>query len=161
MTKYRLPWKPSKLIRVSLEDLEAVEEDPDYLVEMGVWHSPMSRFKCQVCLAGAVMSKRLGIKPMQYIPSPQKRGGFSRKEVAQLTALEFFRTGDVHGGLIRLADVGLIPHAKVDLALTSPYDRWPPLVDGIPRNVPRYENDPPAFKTAMRNMAQALEERGL
>ena len=150
---YRLPAEPSKLIRVSLEDLEAVEDDPDYRVDMDAWHTPMFRSECQVCLAGAVMAKRLGVEPDEYIATPT-RSPFTRKERAQLVALDEFRRGDVYSGLYRLVDAGLVAHSKVDLVRDADFDPS----SAIMSHVPAYGRDPSAFKAAMSRIAQELEE---
>jgi hypothetical protein len=59
----RLTSKPSALILAALADLEQVENDPRYEVEMGTWHDPNG--KCAVCLAGSVMAFGLGASPNQ------------------------------------------------------------------------------------------------
>lgn len=57
----QLPEKPSELIRAAIADLEAVEALPaQYRVNMGKWHIVRSGGQpCEVCLAGAVMARRL------------------------------------------------------------------------------------------------------
>lgn len=54
----KLPDKPSKLLMMALADLEKVEADPRYEVDMNTWHEPNG--KCRVCLAGSVMACTLG-----------------------------------------------------------------------------------------------------
>lgn len=54
-----LPTKPSALLRLALEDLEAVEADKKYKVAMGKWHEPNGA--CKVCLAGSVLAKTLQV----------------------------------------------------------------------------------------------------
>ena len=70
----RLPDKPSELIRTSIRDLVLCELDPKYEIDMADWHVPYFTDEacdnddwsdanvktCNVCLAGAVMSKTLG-----------------------------------------------------------------------------------------------------
>jgi hypothetical protein len=55
-----------KLLRLALDDFEAVLDDPRYLVHFNHWHAPVPERRAQpgqitaVCLAGAVVAKRLG-----------------------------------------------------------------------------------------------------
>lgn len=58
----RLPNKPSELLKLALSDMELVEQDPRYKIDMGFWHMPIKN-KCVVCLAGSVMAKTLKIPP--------------------------------------------------------------------------------------------------
>lgn len=55
-----LPSKLSDLLALALNDLKAVEADPNYTVDMKNWHRP-DKDVCAVCLAGAVMAKSLGV----------------------------------------------------------------------------------------------------
>ena len=54
----KLPNKPSELLKVALTDLELVEGDSKYRVDMRNWHTPQYDKTCEVCLAGSVMAKR-------------------------------------------------------------------------------------------------------
>lgn len=62
----KLPEKPSELLKLAMLDLEKVEADPRYRVDMGEWHKPNGR--CSVCLAGSVMAKTLGLPPNKDDP---------------------------------------------------------------------------------------------
>lgn len=53
----KLPKKLSDRILVALHDLELVEADPRYKIDMDTWHKPNGQ--CAVCLAGSVMAKTL------------------------------------------------------------------------------------------------------
>lgn len=83
----RLPDKPSELLLLALEDLQKVESDPRYVVDMGAWHSPNG--KCRVCLAGAVMAGKLGVTPDQSM-TPSRL-----PEALKLRALDFLRVGEI------------------------------------------------------------------
>lgn len=50
-------------IRQSIEDLRACRKDDRYELNMIRWHIPNGNGKCAVCLAGAVMAKRLNSLP--------------------------------------------------------------------------------------------------
>lgn len=57
----KLPDKSSKLLLLALRDLELIERDPNYKVNMTIFHSLAysADTKCSVCLAGSVMAKTL------------------------------------------------------------------------------------------------------
>jgi len=67
----RLPPIGPLLIHAALEDLELVEKDPRYKVSMNKWHVPSwprdPAGECYVCLAGAVIAKRLGEKTSELV----------------------------------------------------------------------------------------------
>ena len=66
-TKNILPSKPWNLIRLAIKDLEKCEIDPNYKIDMDVWHLPPNEHissddgKCWVCLAGSVMAKHFKV----------------------------------------------------------------------------------------------------
>jgi len=57
MKTIELPKKASEGIIAVLHDLERVENSPDYIVEMGVYHYPIDTGQCEVCLAGALITR--------------------------------------------------------------------------------------------------------
>lgn len=59
-----LPIKLSELIRLAIKDLNKVEKMPDYVVDMGAWHSEHFLYSniCKVCLAGSVMACELKLE---------------------------------------------------------------------------------------------------
>lgn len=135
-----LPDKPSALIRVALADLRAVENSPNYDVNMALWHCPAvdADDTCTVCFAGAVMAQRLGADlnesscPLDY----------DQETYDKLVALNKFRQGKLGYGL-GLMDI--------------------PLPEGFKRNwhVVEYETDREQFHEDMHNVASYLEEHGL
>lgn len=118
-TKDTLSNKPSQLLLQAMLDLEKVEADPNYKIDMGTWFAVNS--KCTVCLGGAVMAKTLGLKEAvesfqmtetlvsgEYDanlnfdelignlgPDSFMSGSLGRK----LSAINCFRTGDVKAAL--------------------------------------------------------------
>jgi hypothetical protein len=138
-----LPDKPSKLIQLALSDLDWVETDPRYAVDMASWHMPLPANyppKCLVCLAGAVMAHSLGAPPYAPLnPECYREGGICEK----LMALDALRRGSLAVGL-----------GFMQL-------RPPP--EGVPNRYPvrAYEADPEGFKFDMRTVARILEEGGL
>lgn len=128
-----LPTDLPTLIRLAIGDLEKCEKDERYEICMGVWHS--ANGVCKVCLAGAVMAQTLGAPHDQCAyPDSRKFDEFKR----QLDALDFLRCGEVHV-------------AALELNQDTPR--------GITENrtVPRYADDPAAFKSAMLALADDIE----
>lgn len=132
-----LPDKPSKLIRVALEDLEACERDDRYVIDMAEWHTKYSG-KCHVCLAGSVMSNRLHT-PVNVDSGPF---AFNDELMWKLVALNEFRRGCVSEGLFRL---GYYQQAR---------DLWSV-------SIARYDQSQSEFKNDMRKLADGLEKAGL
>lgn len=131
---YKLPNKPSELIRKALEDMEQVEKMPGYRIDLETWHDP-SREVCEVCLAGATMVVA-GLPKDEFI-----RPNDTDDEInAKLCALNEFRDGYIYGGLYQL-DIE-------DEKLMQFMD------------VTEYSVDPNQFKEDMRSIADYLESNG-
>ncbi len=89
-----LPNKLSDILTIALEDLDRVEADPTYSVDMGNWHyNNTDNGRCEVCLAGAVMAKTLGVS------SNKTRGPEYTSCDAKLRAIDSARKGLVHVAL--------------------------------------------------------------
>lgn len=133
----KLPNKLSELIRVALADLESVEGDPRYLVDMQRWHHPdFKKNTCQVCLAGSVMAKTLGATIDQF----KTYGDYFQGH--KLIALDFVRSGHLHDALHYMACIN--------------FQGLPKIVD-----VPEYDEDSQGFKEALLYIIKILEEKGL
>jgi hypothetical protein len=123
--------KPWQLIRDAIHDLTLQERCKSVRIDMGEWHK--ANGKCAQCLAGSVMSRRLGADTETlYVPSDFPACA------SRLLALNGFRVGCVRGS-----------YGTLDLAM--------PL--GVPEyvEIPYYEDDPAAFKAAMLELADTLE----
>lgn len=81
------PTKLSDLIQLALDDIDAIEKDPRYVVDMNWWHMPMD-VACHVCLAGAVMARSLEV-PIDACSYPHYHKGWW----AALKALDAVRQG--------------------------------------------------------------------
>ena len=125
--------EPWTLIRDAIHDLELQEKQEGVRIDMGIWHD-LGGGVCYQCLAGSVMSRRLGADTDDHA-SPDN---FPRDVRARLDALEYFRRGDIHVAYRRL---------KLEFPDTLPA-RAP---------IPEYEDDPSAFKSAMLKLADQLE----
>lgn len=140
-----LPDKPSELILVALQDLEKVEKDPLFNVNMSEWVFYNSyTHRCHVCLAGAVMMKTLearGYKlPRDAASISPSNFGFKEYQ-SKLLALDSFRLGDVGEGL---EEMGLFA-PQLNYCYT----------------MPSYNNNPEKFKRRMRAMSRMLRAHGL
>lgn len=133
-----LPEKLSDCILLALEDLERVEKDARYTVDMDTWHK--ANGVCRVCLAGAVISGLVN-DPCISVSPIDVLGPSS----SQLCALDAVRLGFVRGAVTQYTN-----------------QAWSE-VRHIPGFVPvkKYSlYDPDAFKTDLRNIAAMLREAG-
>ena len=137
--KPKLPDLPSELIRLALADLEKVERQRKYVVDMAVWHSPESK-RCVVCLAGSVIAKSLG----GAIGDELGPASFDEATEKKLCALDHYRDGEVYAATVKLGR------------------EWPEneqlreIVD-----ITEYSEDPDQFHADMHRLADDLEKAGL
>ena len=131
-----LPDQPSELLKLALNDLIQVENDPRYDINMGEWHYPRET-ACSVCLAGAVMAGTLDADPGEEL-SPED---FEQSNDAwKLYALDSARWGDWDEFL---KELGLDLHAPDEL-----FEELP--------TVCRYDVDPEQFKADIRQAIDVL-----
>lgn len=134
-----LPDTLGELMDVALKDLESVEQDPRYMVHMGIWHEKFDG-KCAVCFAGAVIARTLDapielcLEPHEYPPAIEYK----------LDALNAVRSGFVDSALQHF-------HGKHSIDLPHVHDR----------TVPLYFDNPNGFKEAMRSIADELKGLGI
>lgn len=127
--------KPSNLIKLALKDLRKCEKDPRYVVNMNAWHWPNRKRKCEICLAGAIMSQTKGC-PIKQDTTPVD---FGKVWEERFEAVDCFRIGEIRYGLSWLG-----------------IDRE---FDDI--TVPAYEEDRDGFYEAMKEIITLLKENGL
>ena len=142
-TTTTLPKTPSALIRLALADLRAIEADDRYEVFMRGWHGPITDDRgqkvCEVCLAGAVLAKTIGVEPHERIYDDDLAGYGSSVQGA-LLALDYFRLGMMTAGLDMLG-----------------YDQ-----SDHDASVAKYDQtDPDKFHSQMHRRADYLESQGL
>lgn len=88
----KLPTKLSDLLRLSVKDAKACEDDPRYLLNMAYWHEPdPKRNLCFVNTAGAIMAKTLGV-PHDELRYP---GDFDEDLEKALEAVDEMRRGGI------------------------------------------------------------------
>ncbi len=137
----KLSNKPSVLINQALADLKKIEKNRNYVIDMQVWHAPKTKKeKCQVCLAGAVMSCRLDVRPSQH----KHLMDYEDTELApKLRALDDFRKGKIDTALSELGHD--VPLGMPSWVIAPDYD---------------YEG-PEDFKKYLANLAKELKSHGL
>jgi len=122
VTTNKLPEKLSDLIELALADLEKVEKNWRYKVNMSKWHRPIWNKwylpnMCEVCFAGAVMAGTLGVDINENIDVR----GFNDYIHYRLRALDSLRVGDVEGALEYLR-MRQPPVGTIDV---TPYEESP------------------------------------
>lgn len=138
----KLPDKPSELLLLALADLEAVERDPRYRVNMATWLERVDGV-CYVCFAGAVMAQTCGVGDSITPRDGDIEDVFGKKVGRKLRALDYFRLGWVDEAL----DMFGIDQFRVgDDYYTSPRG---------------YREDPEGFKQDMASLAGILQAEGL
>lgn len=140
----KLPNKPSTLIRLAIADLEKIEKNSDYSIDMYDWHVSSDQTHnglCAVCLAGSVIACSLG-KPSFKTVFPSH---FPKKISRKLFALNEFREGYIKDGL---RDFG-ISESKISCLRNKQVD----VID--------YQDNPKQFKKQMRYIAYNLKRAGL
>ena len=131
--------EPWTLIR----DLELQEKQEGVDVDMSGWHVPIINGACHQCLAGSVMSRRLGVDTDDgAVPST-----FPEDVTARLCALDDLRVGEIGLAYRKLK---LEFPSSIPVRVTIPgYHLFGP---------PAYHLfGPPAFKEAMLKLADQLE----
>jgi hypothetical protein len=150
--KNSLPDKPSELLEVALHDLELVEQNPLYEIDMSKWHSAgqtSKRFEngivvetntpCEVCLAGSVLAMSLEIPRDTYV-DPCDLGDQVLHN--KLLAIDQLRRGEIDEALDRLSI------EQPDL-----------LPDNV--NVVDYVYDKERFKSDIRKLIELLKSFNL
>lgn len=139
-----LPSLPSDLITLALADLRKAESTPGLTIDMSDWYVTDREGVCTVCLAGAVMAVTLGISAPQpahtILPSSERY--VDPVFCDPLRALNLFRTGHIHDGL---------------LYLDCPWPR----PDGLPSRVSIAPYGSPAFYSDMEAMVALLRSHNL
>jgi hypothetical protein len=144
MKKVAPPKKLSAAILMALKDLEAVERDPRYKVNMHMWHGP-HMFKCNVCFGGAVLAKTIKVD----ISKDFNCSDFGDDWKKVFKALDNVREGFV---MTALLEMGLVTDEESD--------NWEEFYTSFDANKLNYQDDPQAFKDAMFDVATMLKVNG-
>ena len=92
--------KLSVLLSLALDDLELVEKDSNYKINMNTWHTKPEGKKCEVCLAGSVLAKTLNIPRVEFDWLEDWTG--ATEIMYKLRALDYIRRGDLIPALLEL-----------------------------------------------------------
>lgn len=144
LEKLKLADKPSAALRQALADLEFIEKDERYQIEMWTWHEPHKRYvnKCCVCLAGAMLARSGVLGPDEKFESVF---GFDDVLSKKLYAINSFRMGEIYDGLKYWGLESVLRENTTPDAVVEDYDA-----------------DPEQFKyDLMNNVIHVLEEMGV
>ena len=140
-TTRELPDRLSELLLVALEDLEKIEANNLYRVNMNIWHDPIPKANgedgCLVCFAGGVMAYSLGASP----EATMRPGIYTNAVRDKLYALNVLR-------------VGMVGDALRQVGQTRPYSLQ------AAYDIVSYERAPARFKADMHKLANRLAEAG-
>jgi hypothetical protein len=142
-----LPDLPSHLLTMALSDLDRVEMDPRYAVDMSKWHVPRrdGSSLCYVCLAGAVLTAQ--IDEFETVHSPDE--SFGLDTALKLMAIDQLRTGCVALALTTMGIIDGTSSCRRRFGLEPVYAvKW-------------YHDSPAEFKNDMRRIAAKLMSAGL
>ena len=109
--KMELPDTLHETLRLAVKDLELVEQDSDYIVDMTQWHEPDPKlprdhnyekgrlnkdaagiqWDCKVCLAGSIMAKTFEVHPSLEL----RCGSFPLPIANKLLAIDSIRKGSI------------------------------------------------------------------
>lgn len=131
--RHTLPARLSTLLRVAVEDAKKIQRTPGYKCDrstMGMWHDPqydldatsLQTVPCgtAVCLAGAVMVRRLGAaKDRSLVPRQFSQSGAEKPGVPEkLRAINEMRTGHFTNAWQEISRIYPVP-PKVRAALVK------------------------------------------
>ncbi len=151
----RLPEKLSDLVFVALADLEKVEANEQYIIDMSIWHRPRDfdsdnpsgfETKCIVCLAGSVMSMSLDAE----LEDELDLDDFEPFEEKRLQALDELRSNMICETVTTVYGFDKVKDAQAKLIEVQYEDDFA-----------EYSEDPERFKAWMRKIGQAFKEYGL
>lgn len=144
MNTKKLPNKPSKLILLALKDLELVEKDERYAVNMHTWHRPKDGI-CQVCLAGSVLAKSLKFSNEEYTNGVYFESNFEKSEGEKLSFLDRVRMKS----RLMIPNIYFQIEDDVKVKLSSEIYELP---------YTNYESNPSEFKTYLRELAKIFKK---
>lgn len=157
-----LPDPPSSLIRLAVTDLELVEVDDKYNIDMyETWHTPAFKenadnfdeddvVSCTVCFAGSVMAKSLEYYS-SYDVNVNEESQENQLKFNFLNSIRLYQVDQDY--LYYLEEIGL----PVNFPFTN--DRLEVRVQKLEKVI--YSKNPELFKTNMLKIADLFEEEGL
>lgn len=95
-----LPNTLSGLLAVAVKDIQLLEKNPKFILDMNYWLKKTNGGKCHVCMAGAVMHKELNVKITKNVDLDAWSGG-GYAIVNKLYAINNMREGRHENNLIQ------------------------------------------------------------
>lgn len=150
-----LPSKLSATIRVALDDLEKIERSSRFGVNMGSWFQ-RNEEQCQVCFAGSVMAKTLGVSLRVLNDKDNPSGEISPLEFKPAIRRKLFALNNVRAYSVALAVKQFYgEHSRsVDKFEGSDFNTYDLTWVG-------YEEAPILWRQNMNKIADRLERIGL
>jgi hypothetical protein len=143
-----------ELLALALDDFEHMLGDPRYKIDFGFWHEPdEDGGDCSICMAGAVIARRLCLDPTQ-----EKEPDFFGIPVARrLHAIDQLRLGNIKAAL------GEMRGAAVHLTWRQRRlaNRWWLKLRPFRRNEEFLRDDAHALLRSLRYLQSELQECGL
>jgi hypothetical protein len=153
---------PSELLQQALDDLEKVEADPRYIVDMCRWHQPLEDQRCAVCLAGAVLAG----SGLSYTID-WRHIEFNVNIERKLGVIDSLRTGDARSAICSLHHAsapGSMLRTKYgdgDSIYASFDNVFEQLPQGLDRAVTPYSDNPAKWRAEMVQLVADLRANGL
>ena len=102
--------KLSVLLNLALNDLELINKDPNYIINMEYWQKETKGKPCEVCLAGSVLAKtfkvpRVDIAWLENVTGSKETSdklGIGEHLINKLKAIDYIRSGDLIMALLHL-----------------------------------------------------------
>ena len=88
-TKIELPDNLIDLIELAIDDVRKCKADPKYIINMNIWHGPIRKNKCAVCIAGSIIAKTLKANRLKDLV-PYEFGNIND---LKLSIIDTIRTG--------------------------------------------------------------------
>jgi len=145
----RLPNKLGKMLTKALDDLEWVEKNPKYKVNMGAFAKRKSaKGICEVCLGGTQLIDGLPSDPISLIDGDSVLNVVSDSLARKMFALDNLRQGRVGEALAELEN----PDPK-EIVYGNDH--------ALDRDVEDYHTNPRLWKAQMRLLAVELEQANI
>lgn len=172
----KLPRKLSKLLKISLDDLETINANPGYVADSVNWHHPVDAGRiartpelkgqkvannpCLVCQAGAVMVQRFDAKPGKTLAPASL--AISEKDQMALRAIDAMRNGNFKMAAARL-DIKIELPEEIEKIekIEALYNKL--FADDRPTRIGHFLGKAEAGShiATMRKLVPALEKQGL
>lgn len=175
----KLPIRPSKLIRTTVEDIKKVERSKRYKIDMDHWAKISSSNTCSVCMGGAALMNQVYSSKVDFKADVRKYSNFTGRSldvhnsrdrigehnyrlVDSLDSLQIYSYSMFLDGVRKANWLGCeFKYIEEKLKdLESAEDELRSLLPHNFREV-KYRSNPERFKENMLIIAEALEQMGL